>query len=441
MLKRVLLCALALFILTAPSVMAQEKTQEKTKESDKVMEAIKDIYRRLDIGVKIYMDWYGHWGWNGNSFDRIANFENSSSETKTKNNNEFRINRAYFDVKYKISDIFYARLTTDVDGSVTPTGSGAAFHIYLKYAYVGAKKDFGPVMLSLEGGQIETPIIGFIDGLSDFRWIVQNYIDNSKAVLNGKSIDNSADLGIKASIGLFKYVTLTASFTNGTGYKSNENNSYKGVTYFVSITPVKGLYLNGFGRNNIDTKYDYTGKKAKTEFYGYGIAYKSDVIKIGFNHVFPSEVTVGLQTSGIGSINVYPVQRRGYQLLDSWLNFNLGGIVPTAPIIIVGRFVYGLQYRTYQKNLSDTELDKQRNTMIYLMGIGWQFNKNVRILVGGEIQRYIVKKNRILALAQGTSGTEFYNGGAINPALANVYVGSHNPHDAKRVYVKAEVAF
>ena len=325
---------------------------------------------------------------------------------------------------------------------VAGSGQNPAFHIYLKYAYVGAKKDFGPVSLSAEGGMIETPIIGFIDGLSDFRWSSQNYIDNSKVVLNNKSIDNSADVGVKASIGLFKYVTLTGSFTNGTGYKANENNSYKGVTYLVSIMPVKGLYLNGFGRNNIDTKYDYTGKKARTEFYGYGIAYKSDLIKIGFNHVFPNETTVGVQTSGIGSINVYPVQKKGYQILDSWLNFNLGGVVPTAPLLIVGRFVSGLAYKTYQKNLTDTELGNDRKTLLYLVGIGWQFNKNFRILVAGEIQRYIVKKDRYLRYVESTSsGTDYYNGNAIDPSLANLFVGSHNPNDARRLYVKAELAF
>ncbi|OHD71859.1 MAG: hypothetical protein A2W19_04085 [Spirochaetes bacterium RBG_16_49_21] len=457
MFKRVFyfLFALAFIILAGTSVMAQEKGKEgEYKDDKKIEEAIKDIYRRLDIGVKIFMDWYGHWGYNSNSFNRIANYEKALQgsgstatilESRTKNNNEFRINRAYLDVKYKISNVFYARLTSDVDATVTPvagSGQNPAFHIYLKYAYVGAKKDFGPVSLSAEGGMIETPIIGFIDGLSDFRWISQNYIDNSKVVLNNKSIDNSADVGVKASIGLFKYVTLTGSFTNGTGYKANENNSYKGVTYLVSIMPVKGLYLNGFGRNNIDTKYDYTGKKARTEFYGYGIAYKSDLIKIGFNHVFPNETTVGVQTSGIGSINVYPVQKKGYQILDSWLNFNLGGVVPTAPLLIVGRFVSGLAYKTYQKNLTDTELGNDRKTLLYLVGIGWQFNKNFRILVAGEIQRYIVKKDRYLRYVESTSsGTDYYNGNAIDPSLANLFVGSHNPNDARRLYVKAELAF
>jgi hypothetical protein len=426
-----------------------EEEVKKIEEDKKILEAIKEIYKRLNISVKIYMDWWMHWGHNSNSFDHVTKYEINPSETKTKNNNEFRVNRALIDVNYKISDIFNARLTTDADLTVTPTGaSNAAFHIFLKYAYIEAKKDFGPVALSAAGGMIDTPIIGWIDKLSDLRWVSQNYIDNSKAVLNNLTIDNSGDLGVKASIDLFKYVTLTGAFTNGTGYKANENNSYKAVSYLATISPYKGIYLNGYGRNNIDNKYDYTGKKARTEFYGYGAAYTSDLIKIGFNHVFAYATTVGL-TSAFGSVftipstdvYLYPVLRRGYQLVDSWLNFYLGALVPDAPIILVGRVAYGFQARTHQRSLSNIDFDKERKTVLYLLGIGWRFNKNFRILVGGELQRYIVTKNKTLRLLQGNSGTEFFNGGALDPALANVYVGSKNPNDAKRIYVKAEVTF
>jgi len=91
--------------------------------------------------------------------------------------------------------------------------------------------------------------------------------------------------------------------------------------------------------------------------------------------------------------------------------------------------------------LSNIDFDKERKTVLYLLGIGWQFNKNVRILVGGELQRYFVTKNKTLSMLQGNSGTEFFNGTAIDPALANVYVGSRNPNNAKRVYIKAEVVF
>src|SRR4030042_3800514 len=112
-----------------------EEEVKKIEEDKKILEAIKEIYKRLNISVKIYMDWWMHWGHNSNSFDHVTKYEINPSETKTKNNNEFRVNRALIDVNYKISDIFNARLTTDADLTVTPTGaSNAAFHIFLKYA-------------------------------------------------------------------------------------------------------------------------------------------------------------------------------------------------------------------------------------------------------------------------------------------------------------------
>ena len=444
-----LLIMAGILCMSGSAVLAQEKKAEE--DDKKIMEAITEIYKRLKIGVRIYTDWWMHWGHNSSSFDHVTKYETNPSETKTKNDNEFRVNRALIDVRYKISDVFSARLTTDADLTVTPTAaSNAAFHFYLKYAYIEARKNFGLVALSASGGMIATPIIGWFDYLSDFRWISQNYIDNSKAVLNNLTIDNSGDLGVTASIDLTKHVTLTGSFTNGTGYKANETNSYKAVSYLAAITPFKGFYLSGFGRNNIDNKYDYTGKKAKTEFYGYGAAYTSDLIKMGFNHVFVYATTVGL-TSAFGSaltfpstdVFLYPVLKRGYRILDSWLNFNLGGVVPTVPLILVGRVVYGFQARTHQRLLTNIDFAKERKTILYLLGVGWQFSKNFRIMVGGELQRYFVTKNKTLRLlpVTNTSGTEYFNGGAIDPSLTTVYVGSKNPNDAKRVYVKAEITF
>src|SRR5208337_2411699 len=148
------------------------------------------------------------------------------------------------------------------------------------------------------------------------------------------------------------------AFSNGSGYKLNETNSYKALTYLATINPIKEIYINGFGRNEITGKLDFTGKKTKKEYYGYGLAYMSDLIKIGFNHIFPYETTVGLSYTNITlpsgpTITAYPRQKRGFMLLDSWLNFNLGGIVPSAPLLVTGRFVYGLQRGPYQRNITD----------------------------------------------------------------------------------------
>ncbi|MBN2161168.1 MAG: hypothetical protein JW807_17405 [Spirochaetes bacterium] len=437
------------------------------KKEDRALEVVKEIYSRLDIGVKVYMDWIMQWGHNDpSSFNRVTNYQPDpgrlrmaltpaglgaylasppSGDFKTKDNNQFRINRAYLDLKYRISDIFSARVTTDVDAHVTPAAdSNAAFHIYLKYAFLEAKKDFGPVWISAAGGMIETPTIGLIDKISDYRWISQNYLDQSKNII-GQSLDSSADLGAKASIGIMKMLTLTAAFTNGGGYKKDEANSYKAISYLAAVNPIKEIYLLGFGRNEITAKYDWTGKKAKKEHYGYGIAYVSDVIRVGFNHIFPYVTTVGAASDFDSSLVLnadgdkfyaYPPVKRGHMLLDAYLNFNLGAILQNAPLLITGRFVYGLQRGTHQKMPTDNEFGKERKSLLYAAGIGWKFNSNVRILVGGEIQRYIVKKDRALRYIE-SRGTDWYSPDAANA----LFVGSHNPHDTKRVYVKTEVAF
>ena len=478
-----LLIAIAM-ATSSSAAMAQEKPDKKAqdkkveeavekKDDKKIEEAIKDIYRRLDIGVKVYMDWTMKWGQkdggsgapygnatstgsgsggfdrvvhNGNGFTNPAQPLSSGQDYQKKNNNGFNISRAYLDVKYKINDILSARLTSDVDAAVSGSAdSNPALHLYLKYAYLEAKKDFGPVWLSATGGMIETPVIGLIDKMSDYRWITLNYIDQSKVVLNGNSFDNSADLGVKASFGIMKYATLTGAFSNGSGYKANEVNSYKSVTYLATINPMKEIYLNGFGRNEITGKLDYTGKKTKKEYYGYGVAYMSDLIKIGFNHIFPYVTTVGVSTTNINlpggsTFVVAPLQRRGFMLLDSWLNFNLGAVVADAPLLITGRFVYGLQRGTYQRNITDTECGKSRNTILYALGLGWAFSKNFRILLGGEIQKYYVNKNQVLAYTETrTASPNYYNASALG--AGQIFVGSRNPHDTKRVYIKAEVVF
>ncbi|HOD16048.1 MAG TPA: hypothetical protein PKI31_15100, partial [Spirochaetota bacterium] len=154
---------------------------------------------------------------------------------------------------------------------------------------------------------------------------------------------------------------------------------------------------------------------------------------------FDSAWILTYSSSDKREIYVYPVLNRKYMLFDAWLNFNLGALVEKAPLLITGRFVYGLQRGTYQKMITDPECGKQRTSMLYAAGLGWQFSRNIRILVGGELQKYFVKKDRLLRYAEGSKGTDYYNATALG--AGDIYVGSREPHDSKRVYVKAEVSF
>jgi hypothetical protein len=492
--KKKLVCLLAagVIALGGNAALAQEKNpdeqkgkeqkieEQKTgdqKDDKKILEVIKEIYRRLDIGVQIFMDWTEKWGQKdsgsgapyGNTagtgagtgaFDRVVkggngatsatNFQPSGQDYRTKNNNGFNITRAYLNVIYKINDILTARLTTDADAGVSGSAdANPAFHIFLKFAYIEAKKDFGPVWLSASGGMIGTLVIPLIDKVSDYRWIQPNYLNQSKIVLSGsgntsRSFDNAADLGAKVSFGVMKYLTLSGMFSNGSGFTANETNSFKAISYLAIVNPTKEIYIFGMGRNDILAKLDYTGKKTKKEYYGYGVAYMGDIIKIGFYHLFPYETTVGLtQTNlslGGNTIIAYPVKRTGFMLLDSWFNFSLGAIVKEAPLLVTGRFVYGFHRGTYQRYITDTELGKSRNSMIYALGLGWAFVKNFRIMIGGEIQKYFVKKNRLLTSQEPlTASPNYYNASALG--AGQFYVGSRNPHDTKRLYIKAEVVF
>ena len=61
-------------------------------------------------------------------------------------------------------------------------------------------------------------------------------------------------------------------------------------------------------------------------------------------------------------------------------------------------------------------------------------------MIGGEITRYKVNKNILLSYAEApTSSPNYYNAAALG--LGQIFVGSRNPHDTKRVYIKTEVVF
>lgn len=137
--------------------------------------------------------------------------------------------------------------------------------------------------------------------------------------------------------------------------------------------------------------------------------------------------------SGQIDLYVYPLKNNGYMLFDSWLNVNLGAVLESVPLLVTGRYVYGLQRGTYQKAITDRECGTERSTMLYALGLGWQPNRHFRILLGGELQTYRVKKDRNLRYAEGASGSDYY--GDV------FYIGSRDPRDSKRVYIKTEVAF
>lgn len=345
------------------------------------------------------VDWtrVPRWGIDITSYPTLAG--SPPTNYSKKDNNTFRMQRAYLTLQKRIGDIFSVKITTDIE----PTGQD---FIYLKYGFVQLYKEFntplGSIKLKAQLGKIATPVIGRIDYLSDLRWLGANYLNSSKFVLNGKSFDNSADLGGLVSLSLLNMVTIEYSFTNGEGYKFDDSEAYAGKshTLMVSVNPldyIKELHVNFYGRwedtnrNRLETTTSHTSDIRysgidKRSYMGFGVAWYSDVIKAGLNFFMPEmqfSKTAFLYPVANFTTGYTPRYVEKFYLIDSWVNFNLGGIVPTAPVLIVGRCAYGKELKSLLGNQRQS-----RETLIAGVGAGYQFSENFRMVLYYEWVNY-----------------------------------------------------
>ncbi|MEW6526237.1 MAG: hypothetical protein AB1444_06160 [Spirochaetota bacterium] len=349
-------------IAIATAGFAQEaKPEEKVPEKPK-----------LEVGGLAYLEW--------------SKELKHSSTTQTENNNTFSIKRVYLDFKKKLDDIWSVRVTTDVgqvdaksetkyteDGGATSSkveSKTNGYTVYLKYAYVEAKQKFDIADVKFQFGMISTPLIGFVDKQSDYRFLEQNYADQAKTVLyylsgtsiKGQSIDNSADMGVSLEVSLFnKLVTFTGAYTNGEGYKyadevklGDDGKAYYGM---ATIMPVKDLYIFGIYRNQ-DT--NDTISDNYNRYMGGGVVYSDELFKLGAMYLLPE---VGTKALGQAAVE------NKYKLFDSWLNIRLDTII-SMPIIVVGRYSFG----------ENNDLDKSKVTA-WAAGLGYHVANGLRAVV------------------------------------------------------------
>lgn len=292
----------------------------------------------------------------------------------------FQIQRVYLTWKKDLDSIWSARVTTDVGqvGSSGEVDGGLAdgddvdtkttpYAVYLKYAYVQGKKDFGPVNAKMQFGMIGTPNSGYTDKVSGYRWVNNNYsFDHAKKVLIDTSgsptgIDNSADAGVRLDLELMKMVTLTGMYSNGEGYKKVDEptSNGKAMTGMLKVTPLEGLALAGFYRNEVTNEAE-AGDNYRM-YYGAGLSYSTDLIKVGANYVLP-EVKKG------GDDTV-----KDAYILDTWLNMNLNSVAGM-PVLIMGR------YAMAENEEANDVLDDDSAVTIWAAGLGYELTKGFKAL-------------------------------------------------------------
>lgn len=354
---------LALFVAAA-------NAQQVTSGS----EAPKD--EPLKVSGRMYLEWY-----------KTLQNQNDSGENK----NTFNLTRAYLDFRKKIDATWSTRVTLDIgnDNAEAVSKEDSRYTAYIKFAYLQAQQDFGFGILTAQFGMIGTPVIGLIDDASDYRWLNQNYIDAAKMLLFkqsgvaggiGQSIDHSADMGLSVSLNVAKMVTVTGAVTNGEGYKKTAELKYyddgKAFYGMITVTPIEGLSLAGFYRQQVTRDQGENADDNFTRNYGAVAIYNFQGIRVGASFTMASISTNGT-TPGTDALVAE------YRIIDAFLMANLNSLTGM-PILVAGRYAMG---STEYAEGYGTNDGVKADVTIWAFGIGYQFNNSVRMMAYIEDQK------------------------------------------------------
>lgn len=151
--------------------------------------------------------------------------------------NEFDVDRAYIDVKSKVTDRVNIRITTDV-GRLADGEADAKMLSYLKYAYLEVNEVAPGVKLRF--GMAGLGLIATHEDFWGHRWVEKSFTDRSK-------LHSSSDIGLHA-IGLHGQLSWQGGLINGSGYGNQEDDASKKAQLQVGYDLLKGedsapLYL------------------------------------------------------------------------------------------------------------------------------------------------------------------------------------------------------
>ena len=348
-LKRILMSMLLIFCISAVALGQNEAPLEiEDKEPKKT-----DAWYKVRLGAVIWLNWH--------------------TEMDHKNDtNMFEIERAYISLAKRFNDYCSANIVWDVAPQVevnvaTPTYASKKYNTYLKVANFTVMGLLGPVKLGLKVGLIDTPYF-YISGRS-----VDYHINRDPLEFNG--LDPLFDLGGVIIFKLYQYVQMDFAITEGEGYKNIGSKNDRGKAYSsrISVMPVKGLSIDGFGYINLPNGRDMEGTQ-----YGYAgasVSYKTPLIQVGASF-FNRQV--------ISTIANDPVELQNNDwIIDFWTNVDLGPVT-NFPFLLWFSFEYYVDSNNNGNSLltngSDI-LQGQVNSAEYYqfgMGFGYRFHKHIQ---------------------------------------------------------------
>ncbi|MBP7585055.1 MAG: hypothetical protein KBA61_13530, partial [Spirochaetes bacterium] len=238
--------------------------------------------------------------------------------------------------------------------------------------------------LTIRTGMIPIAVSALIDGVSDYRWLKNNFIDQSKDLLyldttNGIALDTTADLGVGMTLALGNTVSLDFQLTNGDGFKkTDESGDTAGIddgkAYLVMITyrPIQHLYLAGYFRYQTMLDHAYETDNYRT-YAGMTVMYVTGIVRCG-----ASVVAARASSKAATALPDTDPQLRNYLLGDIFANINLFPVIGR-PLLVAARVSAG--QTSFESDTIAGAADGDTATVfVYAAGVGWQFNEYYRLM-------------------------------------------------------------
>jgi len=163
------------------------------------------------------------------------------------NDEGFSLTRVYLAYKNDISDDVSFKFQSDIDYNNSPV------NLYLKKAQLDWKSPVGKIMLGMQGMNM----FDVTEKTWGFRFIEKSPMDKHK-------FSSSADMGIGYS-GKFDNLSYNALVTNGSGYKKQENDAYKKMSFQLVYGEKKLVKKDGFNIGTSVSIEPYTGSDNSEE--------------------------------------------------------------------------------------------------------------------------------------------------------------------------------
>ncbi len=271
--------------------------------------------------------------------------------------NQFKVDRAYFEVRKYFTKSNYFRLTTDIYQA-----SNGSYNVRLKYAYLNWKLNN---YLQTEIGLAHRAAIDWLEHhVWLHRYMDKTFIEDS----DGAHLIGSADVGI-AFKGKVQKLGYLFGIYNGEGYHGAEDDKHfgKSLEGRVNYTLVPGFTV-GLHSTYIDNTNSPTHQQADRFIFQPFAVYKNKYFLIAAQYIYNKESNYYETATSKKSFTNYGWAINGDLYLKNWIK------LPTTLFARIGYWNFDNDWSKL-KNYSTSASDRTE----FIIGAEYRFNKYVRV--------------------------------------------------------------